>query len=247
VKRAAALLVLCACTKGTDDGLLPRLKSALAERDRKLSSYRFTAESHQGGQVARHTFAFRSPSKMHGALLEPSRVEWAFDGTTLAQSKPDEKKLTVYALKLPTAKASMFLHDAFMPFVFEGYRAPLLPPVGATAKRIGDDVEVTADVTDGADAVKVGYRFKLPSGDFVSRWSKVNGVESVLQVEEEQCDAKLGLCVPKRVSQRSGTMLIGTTTLTNIELNGELPADGFTLHAGDGWTTETREVSETPP
>lgn len=247
MKRAAALLLLCACTRGADESLLPRLKSALAERDRKLTRYRFAAESHQGDAVARHTFAFRSPNKMRGALLEPKRVEWAFDGTTLFQARADERTLTVYQLKLPRAKASILLHDTFTPFVFEGYRAPLLPSAGATAKRLDDAVEVSATVTDGPDAVELRYRFKWPSADFVSRTSKVNGVEVVLQVDEEQCDGKLGLCVPKRVSQHRGSTLVGSTALSSIELNPELPEGDFTLSPGDGWASETRDVTEASP
>ncbi|MFT3840362.1 MAG: hypothetical protein QM723_25460 [Myxococcaceae bacterium] len=238
-----ALLIIvvgAACTRGNED-LLPRLKSALAERDRKLTSYRFSAEAHQGDAVARHAFAFRSPNKMRGTLMEPDRFEWAFDGTTLARAHYRQHKLEVYALKLPPAKASVFLHDTFSPFVFEGFRAPLLPPTGATAKLNGDKVEVSAKLADDLDATWV---FKWPSADFVSKSTTVKGERSVIQVDEEQCDAKLGLCVPKKVSQHTGDTLIGSTTLNEISLNPELPEGEFTLHAGEGWTTETHEVIE---
>lgn len=243
MKRAAALLFLAGCARHGSEDLLPRLKSALAERDRKLTSYRFAAEAHQGDAVARHAFAFRSPNKMRGTLMEPDRFEWAFDGTTLARAHYRQHKLEVYALKLPPAKASVFLHDTFSPFVFEGFRTPLLPPTGATAKRTGDQVEVSAKLADDLDATWV---FKWPSADFVSKTTTLKGERSVLQVDEEQCDATLGLCVPKKVSQRTGDTLIGSTTLSEITLNPELPEGEFTLHAGEGWTTETHEVVETP-
>ncbi len=242
------MLLLAACTHREDD-LLSRVKQALAERDRKLASYRFSAEATQGDQVARHAFAFRSPNKMHGVVLSPARLEWSFDGTSLYQSLPAEKKLKVFTLELPPAKAAYFLHQTFAPFVFEGFRTPLLPSTSVTAKRVadakGDAVELSIHLSDENGPLEVRYRLKWPSADFLSRSSTEGGVASELKVEEEQCDGELGLCVPKVVSQTSGGQLVGRTRLYDIDLAAATSADDFTLRAPEGWTTEPHEVVET--
>jgi outer membrane lipoprotein-sorting protein len=226
--------------------LSSQLKTALAERDRKLTSYSFSAESQQDGEVARHTFQFRSPNKMRGALTEPSQLEWAYDGTTLTQTRPREHKLLVYQLKLPPQKASIYLHDTFAPFVFEGFRVPLLPPTGATAKLHDDKLEVFATLSDEGGPVEVRYLFRWPSADFLAKSSVVKGARSELRVDEEYCDTTLKLCVPKKVTQYTEGTLVGSTTLSNIVLGAELPNDSFTLKAGEGWATETHEVVESP-
>jgi len=241
------VLALSSCTR-RDADVMPRVKQALAEREKKLSSYRFSAVATQGFATARHAFAFRAPNKMHGVLMEPDRFEWAFDGTTLFQAKPREKKLLLYQLKLPAAKASAFLHQTFAPFVFEGFRTPLLPS-NATAKEVtserGPAVEISSTLDDDGSAVEVKYLLKWPSGDFISKTSVAGKTMSELHVDEEQCDEKLALCVPKKVTQRANGKLVGSTTLSDITLLADLPASDFSLKADDGWTTETHEVVET--
>ena len=88
-----------------------------------------------------------------------------------------------------------------MPFVPEGYRAPLLPQNGVEAKRVSrenaiDAVELTVKPGDG---VTVRYVLRLPAGDFLERRTLTDGQERVLLVEREQCDEKLKLCVPTRL------------------------------------------------
>ena len=67
---------------------------------------------------------------------------------------------------------------------------------------------------------------------------------SELTVEEELCDEKLKLCVPKVTSEALDGKLQLRTRLTTIELNAGVPADDFNPRAPDGWTTETHEVVE---
>ena len=50
--------------------------------------------------------------------------------------------------------------------------------------------------------------------------------------------------MPKRVSQRANGDPVGYTTLKEIDLHPQLPADDFTLKPREGWSTEPHQIVE---
>jgi outer membrane lipoprotein-sorting protein len=245
-----SLLVLTGCPKelAPEGGLLlSEVRRTLTERERRLTSYHFAAESKAGDAVATHAFFFRSPNKMRGAVLHPAHFEWTFDGTRLFKLEPAEKKFHVYELKLPQDKASFFLASTFSPFVTEGFRTPLLPAKGVKATKVQhpkgpEAVELRVEAAPG---VVFTYVLRWPTGDFLAKRSESGAEVSELKVDEEHCDAALKLCVPKVVTQLSGGKVELVTKLTQVELNVEVPGDDFSPRAPEGWTTETHQVVET--
>ncbi len=255
MRSALALLLVvtvagCRCAPPAEASLLSEVKRALAERERRLTSYHVAVTSAEGDARARHEFFFRAPNKLRGVLVAPQPLMLSYDGTRFFRASPVAKKLEVYAFKLPPEKSALFLATTFHPFVPEGYRAPLLPSAGVTATRVAhprapDAVEVTARTRDEAgDAVTVTWTLRLPAGDFLAKRSTAGGATSALSVDDEACDEKAKLCVPRKLTQRRGAEVVGEIELTTVELNVELPNDGFTLAAPGGWATEAHELVE---
>jgi len=238
---AAVSLVMLGCPSAPSVSV-SEVKRALQERDRKLTAYHLRVDSQQGALKARHEFFFRSPNRSRGIILEPEPMTLAFDGTLFFKLTPAEKKFETYEIKLSPENAAYFLASTFTPFVPEGYRTPMLPSRGVTVRKLthpqaADAVEVTVSV-EGATVVWV---LRWPTADVLSK--QVGG--TVLSVDEEHCDEKLGLCVPKLVTQRLNGVVEATTALTSISLNPQIPNDFFTLTAPEGFHAEKHELVET--
>lgn len=249
-------LVLLGCPKEAATGstmLASEARRALAERDQRLSRYSVDATSTQGDTTATHTFLFRAPNRLKGTVVAPTPLTLAFDGTRYFRLSPAQKKLEAYELKLPADKAAVFLLSQFSPFVPEGYRTPLLPSKGVTAvkkphPRGPEAWELTVTTSDdAASPITVVLHLRFPSADFLDKTTTAGARVSELVVEDEQCDATLALCVPRRVVQRENGVELGRTTFTRIDLAPEVPHDAFTLSAPDGYAHETHELVETKP
>ncbi len=245
----AARLLLVALTAGlwgcpsTPPSLVNEVKRVLAERDRKLTSYHVVVDSAQGTEKAKHEFFYRAPNRSRGTITEgPEPQTLSYDGLKFYKITPGEKKFEAFDVKLSPENAAYFLASTFTPFVPEGFRTPLLPSKGVTARKVAhpkapDALEVTVTV-EGATVVWV---LRWPSGDVLLK--RVGSIE--LSVDEEHCDQALGLCVPKLVTQRESGVVQATTSLTTIELNVAIPNDFFTLKAPEGFHGETHELVET--
>lgn len=244
-KLVLAALVFCGCPKAANDAptsssLVAEAKKALAEREKRLTSFKLSVDSVEGKNRAHHEIAFRTPNKSRAHLLSPQDLELAFDGTTLVRLFAAEKKYEVVPLELPPAERAFALASQFMPFVPEGYRAPLLPLSGVEAKKVtrpdgSEAVELTVKPGSG---VIVRYLLRLPAGDFLEKHTTADGQDRLLSVEKEQCDAKLALCVPLKLVERVGADVLGTTEVTSVTLNAELPQDFFSPKQPEGWTTK---------
>lgn len=258
---ALACLLLASCTKPAGPAavepatpLVAETKKALAERDRRLAAYHFVADSKQGDAEgeAHHELFFRAPNKSRGVVTAPAGQEMtlSFDGARFFRQLEAPKKFEVYELKLPADKAAWFLASTFQPFAPEGFRTPLVPLRGVVAKKVAhprapDAVELSVATKDesGAD-ITVTYALRLPSGDFLGKRSTVGAQVNELLVEDELCDEKLKLCVPTKLVQKSDGKVVGTTAITKVELNPELPNDSFTLSAPPGFSSEKHELVE---
>lgn len=239
------VLMLCGCPKPANDlptsaSLVAEAKKALAERERRLTSFKLTIDSTEGENRAHHEIAFRSPNKSRGHMTAPQDFELAFDGTTLVRMFAAKKKYEVVPLELPPAERAFALASQFMPFVPEGYRAPLLPLSGVEGKKMtrADGSEAVELTVKPASGVVVRYLLRLPAGDFLEKHTTADGQERVLRVEQEQCDAKLALCVPTRLVERLGTEVLGTTEVSSVALNAELPQDFFSPRLPEGWSAK---------
>lgn len=232
------MLVLSGCPKG-NDALVPaslanEARRALAEREKRLTSFKLVVDTTEGENRAHHEVAFRSPNKSRGHMTAPQELELAFDGTTLVRMIHAQKKYEVVSLDMPAADRAFFLASQFMPFVPEGYRAPLLPQSGLEAKSLKPDtVELTVKPGDG---VTVVYVLRIPSGDFLEKRTTADGQTRVLKMESEKCEDSLKLCVPTKLVEQMGDQLIGTTQVTSVELNPALPQDTFSPKIPEGWS-----------
>lgn len=246
MRRLALLLVLvlaaAGCKKPQDDvaSLLSEVKSKLAERDRKLSSYHLVTTVVEGQNEAKFEFFFRSPNKMKGVITHPSEVTYAFDGAALHQLTPQQKRLMVKKVTAGKEQDTLLLNKLFAPFAPEGYRAPLLVREGVTATRVkhpkaAEAVQVSQEAKDESGTAKVTYVFRWPQMDFLEKTSEIGGQKSTVRVDEEHCDEKLKLCVPKKLTQLVADQPVGTSTLTTIELEAKTPNDAFTLETPDGF------------
>ena len=244
VRVTLVVLLLAGCKSPAPEGsaLLSQVKQALAERDARLGSYHLAGVTTEGAEQVTYEFFFRGPNKMRAAMLTPQRFAWSFDGQRLVRAIDATKKFETFELKLPDDKAKLFLHATFSPFVLEGFRAPLMPLKGVTAARQGPDA--VALRLEPGDGVTVTYVLRWPGADFLERRASSDGGTDLLKIEEELCDAALKLCVPRLAVEYVDGQKRVATRLTAIELNVELPADGFAPVAPDGWTRETRSVVE---
>lgn len=239
-KLLLALVTFASCTKGPEASsaaLLAEARRALAERERRLTSFQLVVDTTEGAQQAHHEFAFRSPNKSRGRMTSPQDLELAFDGARLVKLEHAAKQYDVVPLDLPPQERAYALASTFMPFVPEGYRAPLLPQSGVEAKKVtrpNAPVAVELKVQPGG-GVAVVYVLRLPAGDFLEKRTVTDGVERVLRVEAERCDDALALCVPTKLQERLGGEVLGTTTVTTVSLNPELPQDFFAPKKPAGW------------
>lgn len=239
MKKLVLLLLLAGCPKGNDAPPAPaslanEVRRALAEREKRLTSFKLVVDTTEGQSRAHHEVAFRSPNKSRGHMTSPEELELAFDGTTLVRLIYNLKRYEVVSLDMPPADRAFFLASQFMPFVPEGYRAPLLPQSGVEAKSPKPDtVELTVKPGDG---VTVVYVLRLPSADFLEKRTMVEGQTRVLVMESEKCDEALKLCVPTKLVERVGEEVLGTTEVSSIELNVALPQDVFSPKLPEGWS-----------
>ena len=239
-KLVLAALVLCGCPKSSEVSPPPSLvgeaKRALAEREKRLTSFKLIVDSTMGEERAHHEVAFRSPNKSRGHMTTPVDVELSFDGTTLVKMLHAEKKFEVVSLDMPAGDRAYFLASQFMPFVPEGYRSPLLPLVGVKAKKVSrENTEAVELTVEPGEGVVVTWVLRLPSGDFLEKRTVAEGHERVLRMEREQCDAVLALCVPTKLVERTRQTQLGSTEVTSVELNAVLPQDYFAPRAPAGW------------
>ena len=249
MRRALLLgLLLSGCRKEATPAelLLSQVKQALADRDARLRSYHLVAVTKEGEAQATHAFFFRSPNQLRAVVAAPTPLEWSFDGTRLYQLQSEAKTFSTFELKLPPAKASIFLHSTFSPFVPEGFRAPLMPAKGVSATRVTHPMgpEAVELKLSPGEGVTVTWVLRWPTADFLERRTQAGAGTGELKVEAEHCDAALKLCVPRRAAQFVDGQRQVTTELTTLELNLELPAEAFTPAVPAGWTRETRQVVE---
>ena len=231
-----SMLVGCGCPKPAEappPSLVGEAKRALAEREKRLTSFKLVVDSTEGENRAHHEVAFRSPNKSRGHMTVPHDFELAFDGTQLVRLIAAQKKYEVVSLDMPAADRAFFLASQFMPFVPEGYRSPLLPQTGVEARQVPGGVELTVKPGEG---VTVRYVLRLPAGDFLEKRTLAEGQERVLRMEREQCDEALALCVPTKLVERLGQNVLGTTEVSGIELNPALPQDVFSPKVPEGWS-----------
>ena len=220
------------------------MKQALAERDARLSSYRFEAKTQQGAEQATHAFFFRSPNRLRAHLQTPVELQWSFDGQRLFKLAGAQQTHTTLELKLPKDQAAVFLNATFSPFVREGFRTPLMPSKGVSATRVthpraSDAVELKVEPGEG---VTVTYVLRLPSADFLERRMRSPSAQGRLEVLEEHCDPALKLCVPRKLVEAVDGAALLTVELTALALNEALAAEDFTLPVPEGWVADVRQV-----
>lgn len=249
-----ALAFAAGCTKPADapsPSLVGEVKQALAEREKRLASYHLVVDSTQGDQKAHHEFFYRAPNLSRGVASGGDvSVAVAFDGKTLYRVNDEEKKLEVVELKLPPMKSALLLATLFRPFAPDGFRTPLLPMKGVTAKQVSHpqgpqavEVTVLAQDEDGGP-LEVTYVLRWPSADFLAKRTRTGAHLGEVKVDTERCDEKLKLCVPTKLTETRDGEVLGTTTITTAELNPELAADSFRLTPPEGYETQTRAMKE---
>ncbi|MEW5738665.1 MAG: hypothetical protein AB1938_07040 [Myxococcota bacterium] len=250
------LVALAGCAKSPasetpSPSLVGEVKQALAEREKRLSSYHLVADTTEGGRTAHHEFFFRAPNHGHGvATGGPESVAVAFDGATLYRLDDAEKKVDAYKLELPPAKAALVLATFFRPFAPDGFRTPLLPSKGVTAKLVSHPMgpqaaELTVTTQDEAGGpVEVTYVVRFPSGDFLGKRTRSGMHVGEVKVDTERCEPALKLCVPTKLTETRDGEVLGTTTITAVELNPNLPVERFRLEPPEGYTVQQRVMKE---
>ena len=226
VKKFVVVLLLAACSKEAPE--LISARAALVEREKKLSSFRLEATSTEKNQSARYSFSFAAPNFARGRIQGPRDVEVAFDGKQLISIDHTAQTWTV-------DQPPSLLHAVFAPFAPEGFRAPLLPSKGVTAKKVRharaqDAIELS---TSPGDGITVTWVLRMPSGDFLEKRT-VNGTHTgVLMVISETCNDQL--CVPNKLVEYFDEETLGETTVTAVELNPKFPPDTFTPAPPEGF------------
>ncbi len=241
------LLVLAGCRRADDPAaaLLSDAKQRLSARDGKLTSYVLAGSAREGAQTLDFQFAYRMPLKMMGVLGAPSSRAYAWDGEHLYERSDSTRQFITYKNELPPEQSASTLTQLFAPFVPEGFRAPLLPSQGVSARRTPharapEAVELT--VRPAGSDVEVTYVLRWPGMDFLGKRMRSGNDTSETRVEEEHCEQALGLCVPKRLTQWVGGQQVLETTLARVELNPALPAETFTLSAPQGYDVQTKTL-----
>lgn len=253
-----AAMVLAGCPKNepapTGAEAVSEARAHLADRERKLSTYRFHGVTTDlaTNEPLGFSFVYRAPGKMRGETEGKAPHVFAFDGKTLAELDVNAKKLTTYDISgLPRGKADEVLHQIFAPFAPEGFRAPLLPSAGLTAARsVGAEdkpqVELTAKVADGNDKYDFHFVFHTPAMDLVEK--EVDGPNGALKttVVKQACDAKSGLCFPVEILETLDAKAVGRTNLSELSVNGPVNDAEFTLAVPPGGTEEKKTLAAAP-
>jgi hypothetical protein len=233
--RRALWLLLAACTGSGETALLNEVKATLAEREARLLAYAFRAESNG----ASYAVSFRAPKSTR---LELEQGALSFDGEHFYERDDATRTFTLYAPQLTPAKLALVWSQSFGARVPEGFRAPLLPPRGVTAARVGDTVELTLRTTDEGRDVSVTSVLRWPGGDFLERRTDYGGAKGVLRMETEQCDEKLKLCVPTRLTKWAGDERVEETVLSDVKLNAPESRERFVLQAPAGFAQAKSEL-----
>ena len=221
---------------------LAEAKSALAERERRLISFRLEGTVREEGQDASFETAFRAPNRVRG-VLRPAGRTLSFDGARLYELDPAKK--TVLTLE-PGEGSSGALTQLMAAFVPEGYRAPLMPLASARARRLRHPrgpqaVELSSETRDEQGrAVQVAYVLRWPSADLIEKRLSAYGTTKTLVVDEEHCDRRLNACFPRKLTERVDGRVGAVTTLTRIELNAAIPADEFIVSTPEGYLAQTQ-------
>jgi outer membrane lipoprotein-sorting protein len=248
--RLAPILVLAsilgACARGErsdpDAQTLAEAKSGLAERERRLTSFRLEGTVREAGQDASFETAFRAPNRVRGALRPGGRT-LSFDGIRLYELDPAQKTVLTLA---PGEGSSAALTQLMAAFVPEGYRAPVMPLGSARARRLRhprgpEAVELSTETQDEQGrTVEVAYVLRWPSADLIEKRLSAYGTTKTVAVDEEQCDSRLNVCVPRKLTERIDGTVGAVTTLTRIELNGAIPADEFIISPPEGYAARTQ-------
>lgn len=248
------LLALAGCSqKSADANLATEVRTRLAERDAKLTSYRIAGTVKDEGQEAMSfTFDYRAPQRMRGSLGPPAARTFSWDGTHLFQQVDGEKSFSTFKSELPPAKLAGFLNQTFSPFTPEGFHTPLLLRSAtarrATHPRAPEAVELVQTLEGEALGTEMVYVLRWPRLDFLGKRTRApDGTQAEERVEDEHCDKALDLCVPKRITRWLGGKQVGETVLGRVELNAPLPNDAFTLTAPEGYAVQSRTLVESAP
>lgn len=247
----AAALGLAACTRPpaaaeSSAALVAEARTALAERERRLTSLRLAIESTQGEERARHEVTWRSPNRAWVHLRQPRDLELGIDGARSVRVDHTQKTHETYAVRLSPARAAYFFASTFMPLVPEGYRAPLLPSQGVEGRLVTHPqasraVALTTTTREEVPS-SVTYVLRLPAGDFLEKRTVVAGQERVLSVARERCDEALRLCVPLELVDALDGRPFGRSVVTAVELNPAVPADAFLPPVPEGYTATQRAL-----
>lgn len=260
----ACAVLLFGCSKKNEgpvepENLLPAVKSAFAERERKLTSFEISGTITQptaqpdGGSVqmqADFEVAHRAPNRLRGTVRGGEQeFTYLFDGERLAQLDPRNKRMIEYDLNAPREEVVVFLSQLAGTLVPEGYRVPVMDFGNATAKRVShpkapDAVELSSVTRgEGADQIRVVYVLRWPSMDLLEKRMSAGGGTMTLVVVDEHCDDKLKLCVPRKLEQRFDGQPGATTTVTKIALNTAPPTEAFSVTVPEGFSVEKRPLN----
>jgi hypothetical protein len=227
--------------------LLPEIRRILAERDQRLRAYQFVAVSQQDGAAARHEFYFRSPNRSRGVLRAPQQFTLSFDGSRFFKMDEQAKKLEVVEFKGASTDSALFLAATFTPFVPEGFRTPLLPLRGVSARltthpRAKEAIALRVTPQESpSESLEVTYLLRFPTGDFLQKRSRTNAGTRILEVIDEQCDEALRICVPAKLEETYEGKVIGSTNLSSISLNADIAVESFSLVAPSEYLRERRD------
>jgi outer membrane lipoprotein-sorting protein len=247
------LLLLLAAASGAckrpeepKGSLLSQVEAGLSARDAKLTSYHLVGSTREGAQEQAFEFFYRAPNRMRGVLL--GARAFSYDGKSLFELVPGEKKLVVYENKLPPQKSAQYLTAVFTPFAPEGFRAPLLATKGMSAERLPDArgpeaVRMRQESGSGEDHLASALTLRWPALDFLSRTLTMSKAVEI-RMDQERCEEALKLCVPTQVTSLTDGQPTAVTTLSKVELNVPLPADDFTLAPPEGYAVEHHELVE---
>jgi hypothetical protein len=257
---ALALLALAGCPSkpaepGPDAPSISKVKAGLAERERKVQTYRLsgTVTDLVRGDKQTFRFVFKGPNKMRGDLLAPANTTISFDGERLHQWKGSEGKLMHVDLSpLPRAQADQMLHAYFSPLAPEGFRTPLLPAgkdvsVKAEAGADGPLWHVQTQLKDGADSYAFDFRFAPKSMDFLGKDVTGPDGRATTLVTERFCDDKSGLCFPKVITEKKDDKPFAQVVLDAIEINPPVADDAFVIALPDGGVEESKVMAPASP
>jgi outer membrane lipoprotein-sorting protein len=248
-----AASVGCTRSGSQDAELLSQAMTALTERDKRLFAYRLEGTQQVGDQQARFTFSYRAPNRMRGAITEPLAKQLAFDGQTLYELIPDQRALVTHDLRQSEEQAQLSLNQIFAAFIPDGYRAPLVVRHDLTARREPHPrapeavtLETVAKDASG-NPYRFRYMFRWPAMDFLEKRLEVEGGQRAsTTVEEEHCEPRLKLCVPKRLVVRPGEGPPLTIQLDRVVLNEAEPIEAFTLSPPPGYERRTAQPPPAP-